>query len=188
MATKRRPARQDAERLDRTDPVGGTEQHVTDRTPTRNGAGPQPPQTRRARNASAALAHLKAAAERLGFISHAASWAGKSVRYPFECPNGHRFQRTVTSVLRCEQCEAEAFMARLHNLAEEREGECLDEKYLGTSARYRMRCRDSHEWTEDGRKLAVGRWCKECWTRRCRQLQMPAADARIRAQERRPTV
>ncbi|MBB4866988.1 glutaredoxin [Pseudomonas nitritireducens] len=53
-------------------------------------------------------------------------------------------------------------IARLQQLARQRGGECLSERYTLVDDRYRFRCAEDHEWETTATIVRLGSWCPEC--------------------------
>ena len=129
------------------------------------------------------LARLRQRTEREGVRCLSTEWTGEAGPYLFECRQGHRWQRSAASSSpRCPQCGVQAGalarrdpngLARLQQAAEARGGLCLSEVYTTTTARYRFRCAEGHEWETRGRLVIDGAWCAPCAHARLRAAHKP---------------
>lgn len=115
---------------------------------------------------------LYAMAARSGVQCLDSRWLGWDVPHRFQCAQGHVWNRVGNRALRginCPQCGKTSgydrrradSLARLHQVAAERGGVCLDTTYQGNNP-YRFRCRQGHEWSALAQEVMRRTWCPEC--------------------------
>jgi hypothetical protein len=118
--------------------------------------------------------HLQAAARGGRCLTDA--YVGIRENYLWECANGHRWQARGAGVVKgrwCQTCfarrngdarlKADRLMD-LHAKAASHGGQCLDDAYRGSNARYRFRCSKGHEWTAAANLVLAKTWCPQCAT------------------------
>ncbi|CAB3796486.1 hypothetical protein LMG28688_04317 [Paraburkholderia caffeinitolerans] len=121
------------------------------------------------------------------------SWRGTAARYRLRCAAGHTWSCLGQSLLRGARCNVCAAMTgaqrgvplsdgleRLRAIAARHGGACLSTDYAGSSAFYRFRCAQGHEWQTRGSVVLYhNSWCKSCARKRARLL--PDGLARLQA-------
>lgn len=90
--------------------------------------------------------------------------------WSFRCENGHRFERSASSVLYqgawCPKCLRRSpadMLNKLRHVAQERGGKCLSERYLKRPEKMKFQCRHGHRWDALGSLVLYGNsWCPTC--------------------------
>lgn len=101
-------------------------------------------------------------------------WLGYRHRYRFRCKIGHEWLRTGGSQTKhptCPECLKQRLsgdqltpsnLDQMKNLARQRGGLCLSDRYEGMVARYAFRCAQGHEWQTRIGSIRSGSWCPIC--------------------------
>ena len=112
------------------------------------------------------LQRLRKAARKLGIECLDTEWLGVTVRYRLRCACGHEYRRAPAAILRfgrgCPECRIRARLARLHTIAEQHGGRCLEAHHLGKSELHRFACAKGHEWKATSATIMQGTWCPQC--------------------------
>jgi hypothetical protein len=120
------------------------------------------------------LDRLRTAAAAHGGKFHGDTYLGMKAMYEWECSQGHRWRANghkVTQGSWCRMCFARRNgdakvrkdgLARLKAAAESHGGQCLDDVYVGSNAKYRFRCAKGHEWQAHGHLVLARTWCERC--------------------------
>jgi hypothetical protein len=85
----------------------------------------------------------------------------------WRCHLGHEFRASPNRIQQggwCPRCNAPPAgnLERMQALARRRGGECLSERYEGSTVHLRWRCAESHEWETRPANIAAGTWCPVC--------------------------
>lgn len=86
----------------------------------------------------------------------------------WRCAEGHEWRATGYRVARkgywCRICSARLSdgLERMHAVARERGGECLEREYRGAEVKARWRCAEGHTWRAMFHNVANGSWCPKC--------------------------
>ncbi len=94
-------------------------------------------------------------------------------RYRLRCKQGHEWTspRVVVHCPTCKPVQPSApapkrakvrGLERLHNIAREHRGVCLDSEYRGYLGRHRFACAEGHQWEAQAGDVLRGAWCPEC--------------------------
>ncbi len=120
------------------------------------------------------LDRLQTAAAAYGGKCLTDRYSGIGESYLWECANGHRWRARGTNIIAgrwCRACFARRNgdahlkperMSDIQAMARSHGGECLDETYHGSNAKYRFRCARGHEWSAWGHQVLDGKWCWHC--------------------------
>ncbi len=120
------------------------------------------------------IADLQAKAAARGGQCLSPEYRGALERYEWVCAYGHRWSSVGAEIMRgtwCRLCANRETserktdpegLIRLRTAAQAQGGDCLDEVYLGQSARYRFQCREGHVWKTAGQNVLNGGWCRAC--------------------------
>lgn len=116
------------------------------------------------------LEDMQAYAARLGGRCLSRYYINSSTKLLWECAEGHVFEAVQSSVARghwCPECSGarSGSLAEFRVLARQRGGDCVSTEYRGTSAPYRWRCAEGHEWVAVARRVRHGTWCPLCSNR-----------------------
>ena len=85
----------------------------------------------------------------------------------WECSEHHVWEATPNSIKQgswCPECPASKSLTieEMQEIAAERGGQCLSEKYINSSAELRWQCSEHHIWTAAPDSIKLGSWCPEC--------------------------
>ncbi len=84
----------------------------------------------------------------------------------WECAKGHQWKARPYDIQRgrwCPQCAGKnKRIEDMRQIAHERGGKCLSEKYLGVMSKLLWECSEGHSWEATPDKVIQGRWCPEC--------------------------
>jgi hypothetical protein len=99
------------------------------------------------------------------FISN--EWKGEEHKYTWMCEKDHEWQTKVRIIEDgnwCKYCSGKAKLTieLFQNIAKERGGECLSERYVSRKGKLRFRCKEGHEFVSTAGNIKVGRWCAIC--------------------------
>lgn len=118
------------------------------------------------------LARLQKIAAEKGGVCLSSEYVGARRRHLFRCAQGHEWAAPAGSIFCgywCRKCADAALkvvdpkrLERLRQVAADRGGECLSERYLGARFNHRFRCAQGHEWDATANHVLGGRWCKTC--------------------------
>lgn len=100
-------------------------------------------------------------------------YVNATTRMTFECRGGHRRDTRAINVRRgswCPECARARKGTRgepitideLQLIAEQRQGRCLSDEYLGSQVPLLWRCRHGHEWEACPGSVRRGAWCPVC--------------------------
>lgn len=137
------------------------------------------------------LADMQALAQARGGECLSDAYVTMDHKLQWRCGHGHAWEATAAIVVRgswCPQCRHERsqyrHMERMHELAAQRGGLCLSERYLGADTSLAWRCGKGHLWQMAPRHM-IGRgwWCPFCSGRRKYTLEDMKALARARGGE-----
>ena len=62
----------------------------------------------------------------------------------------------------CNECKKDNLFQNFKDIAKERGGKCLSEKYNRTHSKLNWRCDKGHEWPATPNSIKGGSWCPEC--------------------------
>lgn len=114
------------------------------------------------------LSRLQAAARQKGGECLSTTYQGTAGRYEFRCQYGHEWQALGGSVLSgnwCRQCMYEALrlgLDKARQVAQERGGKCLSQRYVNNSNKLQWLCHRGHTWHAPLGRIQAGCWCPTC--------------------------
>jgi hypothetical protein len=50
----------------------------------------------------------------------------------------------------------------MHQIAQERGGSCLSDKYVNNNTKLNWQCAEGHEWSAVPSSIKNGTWCRKC--------------------------
>ena len=86
----------------------------------------------------------------------------------WRCKEGHEWEATPESIKNkgswCPHCfgNAKLTIEDMREIAREKGGVCLSEKYINAHTKLRWRCKEGHEWEAQPRNIKHRTWCPEC--------------------------
>ena len=101
-----------------------------------------------------------------------ARYVNDSTPLRWRCREGHVWRARPSSIMRgtwCRSCNrgfgrsrARLSLELMREIAAERGGRCLSERYNGIYDRLRWRCAKGHEWVTTANNVRRGGWCPTC--------------------------
>ena len=85
----------------------------------------------------------------------------------WKCKNGHEWLAAPNGIKLgnwCPICSKHALLTieEMREIAKERDGECLSNKYINNNTLLLWKCNKGHEWLAKPIKIKVGHWCPIC--------------------------
>ena len=85
----------------------------------------------------------------------------------WECEYGHQWTAsysTIKSGRWCKICAGKEIMTIeiMQNIAKERNGKCLSNKYINANQKLKWQCEFGHVWEARASHVKAGSWCPEC--------------------------
>ena len=95
------------------------------------------------------------------------TYINSTTKLTWECSKGHTWEASPQSIRRggwCPEClgSKRLTIEEMHELAAERGGKCLSDKYVSLSTKVRWECREGHIWEATPDSIKRGAWCPEC--------------------------
>ena len=141
------------------------EHHVWEATPREISEGSWCPECEGPRRSSIEGMH-ELAAERGGFCL-STKYVNSLTKLKWECAKRHTWEETPDAIIQGSWCPECARAKRLtiegmHELAAERGGHCLSDKYVNSTTKLSWQCGQGHVWEATPRAIRQGGWCPEC--------------------------
>ncbi|WP_341316945.1 hypothetical protein WN982_37130 [Paraburkholderia sp. IMGN_8] len=97
----------------------------------------------------------------------------------WRCAQGHEWESKAAIVKGhwCPQCQREQSrtgIGRMREIAAERGGQCLSDRYVNAHAYLQWRCARGHTWEAASTRIQQGQWCPYCSGRRYSLADMQA--------------
>lgn len=114
------------------------------------------------------LEDMQKAAEAHGGKCLSNTYVGGKSKILWECAQGHRWEAAPISIKNkgswCPTCAGlqRGTIFEMKNIAEERGGTCLSEKYENNREKLVWECAHKHQWNAAPVKIKSGQWCPEC--------------------------
>lgn len=113
------------------------------------------------------LADLVRAAEERGGSCLSEQYVDAQTNMRFRCQVGHEWEATPASVVMgtwCPECAhtRKPPLALFQELARERGGRCLSDRYVNGRTRLEFECHRGHRWATLPNVVRRGSWCPEC--------------------------
>ncbi|MBU4445862.1 hypothetical protein KJ656_12420 [bacterium] len=91
--------------------------------------------------------------------------ANKNLKW--QCSEGHIWENKPANIKRgqwCRECAGLKILdiKEMREIAKERGGKCLSEKYLGNKTKLKWQCKLGHIWEAVPSSVKRGSWCPEC--------------------------
>ena len=104
------------------------------------------------------------------------NYVNAKTRLLWECSQGHQWEAVPDSIIHgtwCPYCDGKYKTIKdMQDIAKEREGVCLSEKYVNNRTKILWRCKEGHEWKATPDNIKQGTWCPIC-ARMKRKRKMP---------------
>lgn len=120
---------------------------------------------------SARLKKAKELAKSNGGILLSTEYQGVDAKYKWRCSLGHVWNASYYSVVQrgqwCGQCsghtpDKKEMLRQAINIAKERGGKCLSDKYVNSQIHLKWKCEYGHEWSASFSNISRGKWCPWC--------------------------
>ena len=90
-----------------------------------------------------------------------------ATKLKWECRERHAWEATPDSITQgswCPECSRSKLLTidGMRELAAERGGNCLSDKYVNSATKLRWECNEGHVWEEKPHSIRRGSWCPEC--------------------------
>jgi hypothetical protein len=115
--------------------------------------------------------YKKIASEKEGFLL-SRKYIDKETKLEWKCKYGHTWWAVPNSIKQgtwCPECaklkkgnSQRSTIEEFHQIAKERGGECLSEKYENNHSKLEWRCKDGHVWSAVPASIKSGTWCPKC--------------------------
>lgn len=108
----------------------------------------------------------KIAIEREGFCL-SEKYINAQTRLEWQCSKGHKWLARPTQIKRggwCPFCSKRVKLTieEMRDLAKQKEGFCLSEKYVDNKTKLLWECKQGHEWWQKPEHIKNGHWCPKC--------------------------
>ena len=84
----------------------------------------------------------------------------------WRCQNNHQFTSTFYNVKVknswCQDCKKDRYLNRYKEIAKQRGGKLLSERYQGTHTKLEWECEKGHTWSATPNSIKQGSWCPDC--------------------------
>ena len=95
-------------------------------------------------------------------------YVNSTTKLKWQCAKGHVWEATPRVVKQgswCPECAGtiRLSIAEMQQMAEERGGKCLSDKYVDLSTKVKWQCAKGHVWEAAIRDIKEGSWCPECF-------------------------
>lgn len=101
------------------------------------------------------------------------TYSGAHGKLKWQCAQGHRWEAVPANVQHgswcpvCGRKKPPAYtLADIQNLAQQRSGKCLSERYTGAHAKHLWQCDKLHTWEATPTSVKRGSWCPVCGNER----------------------
>ncbi len=101
------------------------------------------------------------------------AFMGMQKKHHWRCARGHEWKAKPSHVKSvgswCPVCSGHLLinpLQQLQEIAEQRGGKCLSDKYLDSKTNLSWRCAEGHEWEAVPSSVKTGRWCPTCAIRK----------------------
>lgn len=114
------------------------------------------------------LENMKRLAAERGGRCLATSYVNGVTRLEWMCASGHTWMATPAAIKQgswCPVCAKARFptLDTMMEVAEQRGGVCLSERYINNATPLRWRCARGHEWMATPFSVQQGTWCRQCF-------------------------
>ena len=84
----------------------------------------------------------------------------------WRCKNNHEFNASFYNVKNkgswCQECKKAKILQKYKDIANERGGNCISDKYIGVHTKLKWKCEIGHEWMATPNAISSGSWCPDC--------------------------
>jgi len=111
-------------------------------------------------------------------------YLGYTIKLKIKCKNNHIFKCCPDKLIQGRWCPYCKFLKLkklfqftirdMQNIAKNRGGKCLSEKYKNAHKKLKWECANKHQWYAPYCKISIDQWCPQCHTfireERCREI------------------
>lgn len=113
------------------------------------------------------LLELNKIAEQKGGKCLSKRYNNSTTKLLWECSQGHRWNaqpNNIKSGTWCPYCSGRlnGDINALHQIAKDRGGKCLSDKYINTNTKLLWECKKGHRWKAIPKNIIRGSWCPKC--------------------------
>jgi hypothetical protein len=94
------------------------------------------------------------------------AYSNKDTNLKWKCSEGHVWEATLRNIQKGKWCPYCAGMYKtiqdMQELAAQKDGRCLSNKYLGNDKHLEWECADGHKWDAVPGGIIAGSWCPHC--------------------------
>jgi hypothetical protein len=96
------------------------------------------------------------------------NYINNQTKLEWKCSKGHRWFATAANIKNhgkwCPKCSGNARLSieDMRQIAKDRGGKCLSEKYINSVTKIKWRCSEGHEWSSVPSSVRSGTWCRKC--------------------------
>jgi len=107
-------------------------------------------------------------AEKRGGKCLSTIYKNNQTKLEWECSKGHKWLAIPANIRNhgkwCPKCSGNARLTieDMHQIAKERGGSCLSEKYVNNNTKLNWKCSEGHEWSAVPSSIKNGTWCRKC--------------------------
>jgi hypothetical protein len=110
---------------------------------------------------------MKRLAESRGGACLSEHYINSHIKLKWQCEKGHQWESIPTNIVSGKWCPECAGIVKLtiedmHQIAKERQGRCLSEKYINARTKLLWECSEGHQWNAAPHSIKRGSWCPEC--------------------------
>jgi len=87
-----------------------------------------------------------------------------STKLKWQCKNGHEWMATPNKIQQgrwCPEC-LKVTIGDMQDLAKQRGGKCLSQKYIADNIKLKWQCKNNHTWYATPSNIKKDRWCSKC--------------------------
>jgi len=97
------------------------------------------------------------------------------VKLKWKCSKGHIWEATPDNIYRgkwCPKCAGNELLDifQMKDVAKERGGKCLSNKYINSTSKLKWQCSKGHIWKTAFTNIKSGRWCPICSSGLCERI------------------
>ena len=122
--------------------------------------------------AKVTIQDMKEIARKRGGECLSTEYKNGKTKLKWRCSCGYEWEATPENIKYGKWCPTCGIKSRedkrrgsieeMHQIAHEREGECLSEFYINTNTKLKWKCAVGHEWEATPDNIKVGKWCPKC--------------------------
>ena len=110
---------------------------------------------------------MQTLAKRRGGQCLSPTYINSHTKLTWQCKNGHQWEVAPTTIKQGRWCPACAGLRRgtieeMQEIARERGGQCISNKYVNNHVKLTWQCKDKHRWEATPGTIKQGTWCPAC--------------------------